>query len=65
MDILKNKYKIANEDFIYINMEDIKRNNINSYERLHETIKKYKHIFIDEIQDIPEREKAIRSLQAQ
>lgn len=65
MDILKNKYKIANEDFIYINMEDIKRNNIDSYERLHETIKKYKHIFIDEIQDIPEREKAIRSLQAQ
>ena len=65
IDILKGKYNITNQDIIYVNMEDIRRRDIDSYEKLHDTVKNYKHILIDEIQDIPEREKAIRSLQAQ
>lgn len=65
INMLKWNHKVKDNDIIYINMEDIKWKNIDSYEKLHENVKNYKHIFIDEIQDIPERERAIRSLQAQ
>ena len=65
MKILKATYNVWENNIIYINKEDIQRKDINSYENLYNVIKWYKYIFIDEIQDIPEREKCIRSLQAE
>ena len=65
INILKEKYYVHDNDIIYLNKEDIKRDFVDSYEKLYDEIKAYKHILIDEIQDIPQWEKAIRSLQAQ
>jgi len=65
IEILEKEYGVKKSDIIYLNKEDIKRKDVDSYEKLHEAIKEYKYIFIDEIQDVPEWEKAIRSLQAQ
>lgn len=51
-------------NIIYLNKEDIAWDSIRNYEDLYAAVASYKHIFIDEIQDIAGWEKAIRSLQA-
>ncbi|EKE28444.1 MAG: hypothetical protein ACD_3C00058G0010 [uncultured bacterium (gcode 4)] len=61
IDFLKNRWVDAKE-IIYINKEDIKWDNIRDYNDLYEATKEYKYIFVDEIQEILEWEKCIRSL---
>ena len=55
---------VLEEEIIYINKENLKWDFIKNYEDLYNEIKKYKYIFIDEIWDIKNWEKAIRSLQS-
>jgi len=55
---------INKSEIIYLNKEDIKWDKIRNYNDLFETVKNFKYIFIDEIQDIEFWEKAIRSLQS-
>ncbi len=50
------------EDIIYINKEDLKWDFIKDYNDLYKATKDYKYIFIDEIQEIVDWEKCIRSL---
>lgn len=64
MDFLLWK-NILKEEIIYINKENIKWDYIKNYDDLYNEVKKYKYIFIDEIWDIIEWEKAIRSLQSE
>jgi len=63
IDFLYLKWINKNE-IIYINKEDLKWDDIKNYKDLYKLVKDYKYIFIDEIQDIENWEKAIRSLQA-
>jgi len=65
IDLLQAEYGVKKEEIIYINKELVERDHINSYQSLHDEVKDFKYIFIDEIQDIPGREKAIRSLKAE
>ncbi len=66
--IEKIQKEIPENNIIYINCEDISFSTIKTYTALYEEILKNKKndrknfIFIDEIQDIPEFEKALRSL---
>jgi len=64
IDILQTDYKIKKSEIIYINKELYCWENIKTYSDLYEIVKNYKYILIDEIQDIKDWEKAIRSLQA-
>jgi uncharacterized protein len=64
MDELKDNYNIQEKEIIYINKEDIKWESIVDYNDLYKVIKDYKYIFVDEIQDIKDWEKAIRSIQS-
>lgn len=52
------------KSLIHINKEDIAWDSIRDYQDLYAAVESYKHILIDEIQDIVGWEKAIRSLQA-
>ncbi|MFA6090880.1 MAG: ATP-binding protein [Candidatus Gracilibacteria bacterium] len=61
IDYLKNK-GIDEKEIIYINKEDLKWDNVRDYSDLYEATKNYKYVFIDEIQEILEWEKCIRSL---
>lgn len=63
IDLLISQW-IKEEEILYLNKEDLKRDSIRTYVELFDIAKWYRHIFIDEIQDIREREKAIRSLQS-
>ena len=56
---------VLESDIIYINKEEFKWDNIKDYNDLYNLVKDYKNIFIDEIWDIDNWEKAIRSLQAE
>lgn len=56
---------ISNEDIIYINKELLEWEHIKDYNDLIKAIKNYDYIFVDEIQEIQNWDKAIRSLQAQ
>lgn len=53
---------VNDKEIIYINKEDLKFDNIQNYSDLYETCKNYKYVFIDEIQEIFEWEKTVRSL---
>lgn len=64
IDEIKKSQKAKSDEIIYLNKEDIKRDNIHDYHDLHKAVQDYKYIFIDEIQEIDKREKAIRSLQS-
>lgn len=57
--------KLDPKSYIYINKEDLQRDHINSYQSLYNITKDYQTIFIDEVQEINEREKAVRSLWTQ
>lgn len=67
---LKSEYKISENDIIYINMELNEFDNIRDYNDLLKFIKdksnwkEKTYVFIDEIQDVLEFEKALRDLQA-
>ena len=68
MDELKNK-GINENQFIYINFENLKYRNLKNYERLYDFIlnkvdDKYKsyYIFLDEIQEVEEWERCVNSL---
>jgi predicted AAA+ superfamily ATPase len=63
IDFLINK-KINQKEIIYINKEDLKWDYIEDYNDLYNEVKNFKYIFIDEIWDIENWEKAIRSLQS-
>ncbi len=65
IDLLQTEYGVKSDQIIYINKESVERDNVNSYQKLYETVKNFKYIFVDEIQDIPEWQKAIRSLKAE
>ena len=68
MEELK-KRKINENQFIYINFENLKYRNLKNYEKLYDFIlnkvnKKYKnyYIFLDEIQEVEEWERCVNSL---
>ena len=68
MEELKNR-GINENQFIYINFENLKYRNLKNYERLYDFIlnkvdDKYKsyYIFLDEIQEVEEWEKCVNSL---
>ena len=68
MEELKNK-GINENQFIYINFENLKYRNLKNYERLYDFIlnkvdDKYKsyYVFLDEIQEVEEWEKCVNSL---
>jgi len=61
IDYLKNKW-VSEKNIIYINKEDLKWDNIRDYNDLYNATKDYKYIFVDEIQEIEDWEKCIRSL---
>lgn len=69
MDELKKDFWVSQENIIYINKELYEFRHIMTYEDLLEYIyaiwwEEKKHIFIDEVQDIQQFEKALRDLQA-
>ena len=57
-------YSVDEASCIVINKELIEFDHIQTYKDLYDAVVSYTHIFVDEIQDIKEREKAIRGLQA-
>ena len=68
MEELRNR-KIDENQFVYINFENLKNRNLNNYDKLYNFIlnkvsKKYKnyYIFLDEIQEVDEWEKCVNSL---
>ena len=68
MEELRNR-KIDENQFVYINFENLKNRNLNNYDKLYDFIlnkvsKKYKnyYIFLDEIQEVDEWEKCVNSL---
>ena len=68
MEELRNR-KIDENQFVYINFENLKNRNLNNYDKLYNFIlnkvsKKYKnyYIFLDEIQEVNEWEKCVNSL---
>ena len=61
INFLKNRW-VNPEEIIYINKEDIQWDRIKNYTDLYEITKNYKYIFVDEIQEIQEWEKCVRSL---
>lgn len=64
IDYLISEKWVKTDEICYINKEDMIWDYIRWYEDLHKAISPYRYIFIDEIQDIVDWEKAIRSLQA-
>lgn len=63
IDFLQSSW-IDKKDIIYLNKEDIKWDFVSDYNVLYEQVKDFKYIFIDEIQNIQDWEKTIRSLQS-
>ena len=63
MEYLKKEKGVKSEEIIYLNLEDIEWNHIKTYLELYQTIKDFKYIFIDEIQEVEEWERALRDLQ--
>lgn len=64
IDILLEQKKLKKWEYIYINKEQSEWDNIKTYSDLNQICEKYQTIFIDEVQDIVEREKAIRNLRS-
>jgi uncharacterized protein len=64
MNFLETENSVKKEEICYINKEDMKWDHIRTYMDLYEAIRHFRIIFIDEIQEIPEWERAIRSLQS-
>lgn len=70
IDELKNNFNVDEKNIIYINKELNEFDHIKDYQNLLDFIKKWennqdkKYLFIDEIQDITNFEKALRDLQA-
>ncbi|MCL2607590.1 MAG: ATP-binding protein [Methanomassiliicoccaceae archaeon] len=67
MDLLRAE-GVPDEDIVYMNFE-LLENEFRSYRELHEEIikrlgKKHKYLFLDEVQIIPEWEKAVNSIRA-
>lgn len=57
------KFNFKKNNIIFIDKENLKRDHIKTYIDLYNETKNYKHIFIDEIQNIENWEKAVLSLQ--
>lgn len=64
IDTLTEQKKLKKGEFIYINKEQSERDHIKNYSDLNEECADYQTIFVDEVQDIIEREKAIRNLRS-
>ena len=64
IDLLE-KRGVSEKEIIYINKESLEWEDILDYKDLYNEVKNYKYIFVDEIWDIIDWEKAIRSLQAE
>jgi len=54
-----------NKNIIYINKEQLERSHITTHQELYDAVKDFSVIMIDEIQDIVDRELALRDLQSQ
>jgi predicted AAA+ superfamily ATPase len=65
IDMLEVQGVFQEKSYIYINKESLERDHIKNYQDLYDAVKEYHYIFVDEIQDIIERERAIRSLYAE
>jgi predicted AAA+ superfamily ATPase len=63
IDTLKNEFHAEHNDIIFVDMENLAWDHIKNYTDLYNEVKQYKHIFVDEVQNIQEWEKAILSLQ--
>ena len=63
IDYLEHTLIIKSKDIIYIDKEKIEFDFINDYKKLYKACSSYKYIFVDEIQNIDKREKAILALQ--
>jgi predicted AAA+ superfamily ATPase len=57
------KTNLNKDDIIFIDKENLKRDHIKTYIDLYNETRNYKYIFIDEIQNIENWEKAVLSLQ--
>lgn len=57
--------QVSENDIVYIDMENLENEQFKDYKLFYEKVKKYKHIFVDEVQNIENWEKAILSLQNQ
>lgn len=64
IDTLIEQKKLKKWEFIYINKEQSQRDHIKNYSDLNQVCENYQTIFVDEVQDIVEREKAIRNLRS-
>gem|GEM_PF-5819081 len=64
IDSLLTDQGVAESDILYLNKEDLKRDHIQTYTELNDIAKRYRYIFIDEVDRIQQREKAIASLKA-
>ncbi len=62
MNYLVQEKGVESKNICYINREDMSWDHIRTYTDLYDAVKNYTHICIDEIQEIPEWERAIRSL---
>jgi predicted AAA+ superfamily ATPase len=65
IDDLNTQGVFDKKSYIYINKESLERDHIKNYQDLYDAVKGYYYIFVDEVQDIIEWEKAIRSLYAE
>ncbi len=64
IDYLKQNW-VSEQSIVYVNKENLKFDFIKTYEDLYDFVKNYNHIFVDEVQEIKDWEKAIRSLIAE
>jgi len=64
IDTLIEQKKLSKWDFLYINKEQSQWDHIKNYSDLNQVCADYQTIFVDEVQDIIEREKAIRNLRS-
>lgn len=62
IDYLLTEKWISEDEIIYINKESIERDDVRNYQDLNKAIEKHRYIFIDEIQEIDERERSIASI---
>lgn len=62
--ILTKKHKISPEDIIFISTEFTEWSGIRDWQTLYRAIEGKRYVFLDEVQEIPEWERAVRDLQA-
>jgi len=62
-EYLVNKFKVSEDHIVFVNKESLEFDNIKDYKDLYNYVKKFKYIFVDEVQLIEDWQKAILSLQ--